>query len=317
VPWLGKGAVPARKTPREWLARQIGFLHAWGEEAGPKAEVYHDYGAYTGLKLAALNHAVGVFSRIAGAYIGRWNYDGSVFVDLFAGCGVTKVRKTGDYLAGSPIIAAHAISPFTKIICVERRPEYASALRARMATVRPSGLTIIEGDCNLVVDRIVQEMGDHPLAFVNVDPEGMEILWRTMERLAVSHGAMDFMINLTYGAERELAAARGGKRVGALEDLAGANIEDILLDPSGNVSEFYEARVREVLGKRYGDSTLIRGEDSQPLYRLLLYTRKTRGDSPFAEGYADLHKRLSGVTAPDVLGALNDLTGRSLGGPIQ
>jgi three-Cys-motif partner protein len=282
---------------------------------GPRGGgVHHDYGAYTGLKLAALNHAVGVFSRIAGAYMGRWNYDGSVFVDLFAGCGVTKVRKTGDYLAGSPVIAAHAISPFTKIVCVERRPDYVAALRDRMRIVRPSGVIILEGDCNLVVGEIVREMGDHPLVFVNVDPEGMEILWRTMETLASSHGGMDFMINLTYGAERELAAARGGKRVGALEGLAGASVEDILLDPSGNVSNFYEDRVRSVLGKRYGDSTLIRGEDSQPLYRLLLYTRKTKGDSPFAQGYADLHQRLSGVNAQDVLGSLNDLTGRSLGG---
>jgi hypothetical protein len=83
----------------------VGFLHTWGAAVGPLApEVYHDYGAYTGLKLAALNHAVGVFSRIGGAYMTRWKYDGSVFIDLFAGCGVTKVRSTGDFLAGSPII---------------------------------------------------------------------------------------------------------------------------------------------------------------------------------------------------------------------
>jgi three-Cys-motif partner protein len=310
--------VPPRKTPREWLARQIGFISKWGEEVAPSApDVYHDYGAYTGLKLAALNHAIGVFSRIAGANTGKWNYDGSVFVDLFAGCGVSKVRSTGDYLAGSPIIAAHAISPFTKIVCVERRPDFVAALRTRLGLVRPNGAVILEGDCNAVVHQVVKEMGDHPLALVNVDPEGMEILWGTMEVLAGSHGAMDFMVNLTYGAERELAAARGGKKVGALEGLAGVPVREILLDSSGNLSNFYEDRIREVLGKRYGESTLIRGDDSQPMYRLLLYTRKTRGDSPFAQGYADLHQRLSGVTGQDVLGALNDIKGRSLGAPIQ
>jgi three-Cys-motif partner protein len=309
--------VPVKKTPREWLVRQIGFLHAWGNEVGPAVEgVHHDYGAYTGLKLAALNHAVGVFSRIAGAYMGRWNYDGSVFVDLFAGCGVTRVRSTGDYLAGSPIIAAHAISPFTKIVCVERRKEYAAALRKRLQLVRPSEAVVLEGDCNSIVDQVVHQLGEHPLAFVNVDPEGMEILWGTMEALAASHGAMDFMVNLTYGAERELAAGRAGKRVGALEGMAGAPIEEILLDSSGDVSDYYQTRIRQVLGKRYGDSTLIRGDDSQPMYRLLLYTRKTRGDSPFARGYADLHQRLSGVNAQDVLGALNDIEGRSITGSV-
>jgi three-Cys-motif partner protein len=307
--------MPPKKTPIQWLAGQIEFVHSWGKEVGPLVDgVYHDYGAYTGLKLAALNHSIGVFSRIAGVYKDRWNYDSSAFVDLFAGCGVTRVRGTGDFLAGSPIIAAHAISPFTKLVCVEKRPDFAEALRTRLRAVRPMGVTVIEDDCNSAIDRVIGELGEHPLVFVNVDPEGMEIRWDTITRLSASHKAMDFMVNLTYGAERELAAARKtGKHARTLEALAGASVEEILLDESGNLSDFYQKQIRGVLGKRIGDSSLIRGGDSQPVYRLLVYTRSTRANSPFAQGYADLHKRLGGVTCDDVLGVLNDLNGRSLG----
>lgn len=308
--------MPPKKTPIQWLAGQIGFVHGWGKEVGPLAEgIFHDYGVHTGLKLAALNHSIGVFSRIAGVYKDKWNYDSSAFVDLFAGCGVTKVRGTGDYLAGSPIIAAHAISPFTKLVCVEKNSNFSQALRTRLRAVRPTGAVIIEDDCNSAIDQVIAELGEHPLVFVNVDPEGMEIRWDTLAKLSASHKSMDFMVNLTYGAERELAAARKtGKRTKTLEALAGASVEEILLDESGNVSDFYEKQIREVLGKRIGESSLIRGADSQPVYRLLVYTRSTRANSPFAQGYADLHLRLSGVAAVDVLGVLNDLNGRSLGG---
>jgi hypothetical protein len=72
-----------------------------------------EYGAYTILKLICVYYYAGWFAKIAkGPRATFFGYDGAVYVDLFAGPGIVKIRETGDMVAGSPIaVAATKSSP--------------------------------------------------------------------------------------------------------------------------------------------------------------------------------------------------------------
>lgn len=301
------------RSNEEWLHRQIGFLSQWGDEVGPISPVVHRYSAHTGLKLAALNHAIGVFSPIARANVDKGIYDASIFLDLFAGCGVTRIPETGDYLAGSPIIAAHARPAFDRILAIEQDGDHALALEQRLSHIRPTDFRVIRQDCNSVDVRRLIAPAHKPIVFVCVDPEGMEILWDTMERVSGAVPAADFLVNLTFGAEREAAAAAStGRQSPKLEGLMGRPLREILSDPDGRISRQYERQVQEVLGKQVGGSSLVCRPDGQPLYRILVYARRTRSGSPWGKGYKDIERRLSTVTPDHVRGGLHEIKGRTL-----
>ena len=306
--------MPAAKTPREWLAGQIGFLSKWGDEASAiEPLVTHEYSAHTGLKLAALNHAIGVFSPIAAGAVSRGLYDRMVYLDLFAGCGLNTLRATGDRLAGSPVIAAHAKSAFDHIVCIERRKDYCRVLRRRLELSGAKSYEVLEGDCNSIAPAWSQGESTRSIVFVNVDPEGMETRWSTIQALSERFSAADFFVNFTFGAEREHAAAKStGRPSPVLEDLTGLDLEDIVLGPNREVSDIYQERIRSVLGRVVGDSTLIRTEGNQPLYRVLVYGRRTRGGSPWGKAYGAIHERLSALAPVDVRGALNTIKGRGI-----
>lgn len=303
-----------RKTSEEWLEGHLRFLSTWGDEAARiEPDVRHEYGPHTGLKLSALNHAVSVFAPIAHSMVKRGTFRDSLYLDIFAGCGVTRIPATGDYLAGSPVIAAHAKPSFDEMICVEKDPRFAQVLERRLAGTAARKVQVIHADCNMLVEQLEAAVDRRSIVFTVVDPEGMEILWSTMQRVSSSSRAMDFFVNFTFGADRELAAARQlGRPSPTLEGLMGEGLEQILLDDSGGLSSRYEAQVREVLGKRVGDSSLVRGPSGQPLYHVLIYARVTRGGSPWEKAYADIHRRLRPLTSDHVLGALNHIKKRGL-----
>ncbi|HLA80761.1 MAG TPA: hypothetical protein VJP78_03890, partial [Thermoleophilia bacterium] len=153
-------------------------------------------------------------------------------------------------------------------VLVERNKEHAAALEARLRTVTPGAQHhVLRGDCNALVSQIVDAIGfRRPIIFAFVDPEGMEILWDTIESLASQFANLDLLINLTAGSERELGAIRAtGKSPARLESFTGILLDQILLEFQGNVTQAYRSRVMTALGKQQGEMALIRGDQNQPL----------------------------------------------------
>ena len=306
-----------RKSARDWLRDHVEKLCAWGDEAARvNPEVHHDYGPHTILKLAALNHALDVFSPIARGAVKRGRYDQSVYLDLFSGCGVTRIPETGDFVAGSPVLAARAKEPFDELLLVEKNKRYQGALEQRLSAAGDPKRQTFLGDVNAIAKKLAKRISERPsIVFACVDPEGMEIFWRTMEAISRPSVATDFFVTLTCGADRALAeASEGGNSRPAVERMMGLPLEEVLADGAGQVSAQYIARVREVLGKQLGRATLIRDRTGTPRYRLLLYARETPGGSPWEKAYTDLHRRLSELSAEDALGALNIIKRRAIDG---
>ena len=303
-----------KKSHFDWLKDQLRFVSNWGEQVGPLVpNVHHDYEVHTALKLAALNHAIGVFAPIAKKQaIGRWKYGRSVYVDLFAGAGATRT-PTGDWLAGSPIIAARAKRPFDRIILAENNPTHLAALRQRLNTALPQGIGVdfVPGDCNLNAATIAGMLQPNDLVFVSVDPEGMEIDWTTLEKLVQRAPASDLFINFTSGVDRVAGAVlKDGTGTGAMMRFSGIPRAELLarLEAGGRgLLELYTERLDANLGKGVGGASPVANTRGQTVYNLLLRTRLTPRGSPYSQGYVDLQTRLAAVDARQAKHALDQL----------
>lgn len=279
-------------------------------------ETAQTYSLHTALKLAALSHSLDVFLPNARKQVDdKRSFGGAVYIDLFAGSGLTRIHETGDLLAGSPLVAAGNRWPFDQIVCIEREERSKVVLEERLAVFRNRHCTTLHGDCNDIAPTLQSHIGfGNPLAFVFVDPEGMEIRWSTLVALSRQFPYMDLLMNFTHGAQRVLGDLRGGRSVNeqVMEAFAGPGWPMLLLEEGGSVVEFVEQNIAGVLGRSIGDKVLIRDTSNRPQYFLLVRIRQTRGGSPFFRGYLDMLKRVDGLTANDVRGALNDRFGRSL-----
>lgn len=124
------------------------------------------------------------------------------YVDLMAGPGKNRVTQTGQVLLGSPLIALTVTHPFTDFYFAETDQRNYDALVERCsASSLSSRIHCEHGDANLVVDQLVLTLGrraGNSLSVAFLDPEGLELQWSTIAKLA-SLRRMDLIINYPLG----------------------------------------------------------------------------------------------------------------------
>jgi three-Cys-motif partner protein len=116
------------------------------------------------------------------------------YIDLFAGPGKNRL-SSGKIIPGSPLLALSQEQPFNHYYFTDLDPVYVDALKRRCSNhPEYAQISFLVGDANQVVDQIVSEVtnidsiftkGQWPslnLAFL--DPEGLELHWNTVEKLA-------------------------------------------------------------------------------------------------------------------------------------
>ena len=109
---------------------------------------------------------------------------GVVYVDLFGGPGVCTL-KPKRRMPGSPLIAAYARKPFTRIIICEKNPALAEACEKRLAkSGTESEYHVLAGDCNLLVEDMVKLIPDGALTLAFIDPAGLHAHFETIRTLA-------------------------------------------------------------------------------------------------------------------------------------
>ncbi|MEW6093795.1 MAG: three-Cys-motif partner protein TcmP [Chloroflexota bacterium] len=116
------------------------------------------------------------------------------YVDLFAGRGKYRVEDQKDILLGSPLIALTTKHPFTHYFFADTVQEHIDILKQRCTLISSINKQFYVGDANKVVSNIVAEIKaierNRPegswsslnLAFL--DPDGLELEWRTIATLA-------------------------------------------------------------------------------------------------------------------------------------
>lgn len=215
----------------------------------------------------------------------KWR-TGLVYVDLFAGPGICKVRDSGVRLPGSAFIAAHAPKPFSKIIAVELEQELAEGLRSRLGrSPAAQRCTVLQGDCNQLVGQIVRSIPSGALTLAFIDPPGFDAQFDTLKTLAdgarvdfllLFADSIDLVRNLRQYVDTERSKV---DRMLGSSDWRGP-FEAIPSFSPARVREFfveqYVKRVQEDLGYRGVRTYQIEGP-SGPLYKLIYASKSEKG----------------------------------------
>ncbi len=108
---------------------------------------------------------------------------GSYYIDLFSGPGQCCLDD-GTIIDGSPLIAAKATPPFARQFWVDADPRNAASLRAHRDDFPNRGIEVIQGDANLAIDGILRLIPTTQPALAFLDPEGSELAWKTICKIA-------------------------------------------------------------------------------------------------------------------------------------
>ena len=109
-----------------------------------------------------------------------------IYLDLFAGSYRNKKREEEGYFPGSPRIAFNIEPTFTRIALFEK-PERAKDLRSSIQSSSHNvrHWEVFPGDCNDTIDEGLEFLENRrapTIAFL--DPFGLQVNWRTLEKLA-------------------------------------------------------------------------------------------------------------------------------------
>jgi len=160
-------------------------------------------GAWTAIKLDYLARYINIFEK---AMRGKWQLRN--YIDLLAGPGKNRVKDTKKVFFGSPLVALTTTHPFTGYYFIEKDPNNKAALEKRcMSSPLYESLDIKEGDCNKLIDEVVLELRKTEIISLNMaflDPQGMELEWNTVAKMA-SVKRMDLIIYYPlYGLTRNM-----------------------------------------------------------------------------------------------------------------
>lgn len=117
------------------------------------------------------------------------------YIDLFSGPGKNYLKDKKKYCLGSPLIALSFTKKFDHYYFSDIKPKNIAALKQRCTNFQNYGDIIFKtGDANIIVDKIIEELKKFDLGITDkrkssinlafLDPEGLELNWSTVEKLA-------------------------------------------------------------------------------------------------------------------------------------
>lgn len=259
-------------------------------------------GAWAKAKLDYLNRYIDVFET---SMRNKWSKRN--FIDLQAGPGKNYVNNTSEVFLGSPLLALTTKYPFTGYYFAEMKNSNVIALATRCnASEQRQHIKIYEGDCNVLVDDIVSELKRDERESLNLaflDPEGLELHWSTVARLA-SIRRMDLIINYPKsGIVRNMAIAHATDNETPVDKFFGdREWREIYRDAPKrsrhrHLLDLYKGKLSALGYKEirnsdeFGDEPLMRNDKKAPLYHLIFASKSDLG-----------HKFWHEVTRRDVFG---------------
>lgn len=287
-------------SDHDWLKGRLEDLAELARQIPVDGDT-NKYNYFTALKLVAVHYYAAVFSSVV-RNTREYGYDGAVYVDLFAGTGLVKIKdsKFDDFMPGSPVCAGLAASRFDYVVCVESNKKRSGVLRKRLAGVlKDVEFDVIHGDCNEKITEVIDAIKkrfDNPILLTFVDPEGLGIRFSTLKALSKNFRQCDFMVNVNSSAVRRVS---GQIREGipnvekSLEAYYDLDVHDVILGLKHGVGpqEIYANLIKSVLGKELGRTIDIRDRGKTIAYHILGYTRKT--SSRYKRAFDTLADRLS------------------------
>ncbi len=259
-------------------------------------------GIWAQAKLDYLKRYINVFETSMRKKWPKRNY-----IDLFAGPGKNLVEKTGEVLLGSPLLALTTQHPFTGYYFVDNDPRNVASLTKRIeASEHVNLVRTYVGDSNQLVNSIAAALMKEQYESLNLaflDPEGFELHWMTVARLA-SVRKMDLIINYSKGGLNRILkqCLDAGDETPLDKFFGGREWRDVVLtQPKAShhrgLLDLYKRKL-QALGYQdvrnsdeLGDEPLMRNEKQAPLYHLIFASKSDLG-----------HKFWYEVTRRDVFG---------------
>ena len=307
-------------SSRNWqlLKEKVSRLISEGEKLRKiHPDVYYEKARkWTPLKLILLMMYVDIYTKIMSKQ--RQKYQKMFYIDPLAGSGINKIKDTGDFLAGSPIISIVFARPlFDKYLFAEIDKKYRQALKERLKHLLSQERFEVHKDCNELLNKVANDIENskesvHYLLFI--DCEGMEVHWKSMQKILSYPGDVIFVFQ-TNEVWETIHRWRKHKTADSFfgnNDWRNATTPEDLL-------ELYKNRIREVktiegYHRELIDDITIKGGRGPGFfhYNVIFATKKTRGGSPWYLKFIEYaKKKIEKYTGDAIKIALDIINGRS------
>lgn len=130
-----------------------------------------------------------------------------VYVDLYAGSGLCRIKGRSQVLLGSPLIALSVDAPFDRYIFCESDPERFSALKSRVERdFTAHHIRLIAGNFDEHIDEICSNIPSDALALCFVDPFDCDFDIGHLKTISRSARGVDFvcLLALQMDAKRNI-----------------------------------------------------------------------------------------------------------------
>ncbi len=210
------------------------------------------------------------------------------YIDIEAGPGKNLFVTSGEVERGSPLIGLGAKFPFTHYRFIELDQANCDTLKARVsASELQECVKVWHGDCNILVDEIVNEIQEvdrptatsynwHSLNLAILDPEGLELHWETVEKLGRMK-RMDMIFTFwTSGITRNANAWIEAGSTEKIDKLYGSKEWQRIYRPVAHKNstekrrvliDFYKTRL-EGLGYQIGNERVFRNSKNVQQYTM-------------------------------------------------
>jgi len=128
-------------------------------------------------KISILGDYIGQFAKASQGAVNR------VYIDAFAGDTVNVLKGSDQQFPGSAQLALGASPAFTHVRLFEKNLKRARSLRD-LSPPPGSSFEVVEGDSNAEMARVLGALPVQAPTFAFLDPDGMELNWSTMRRIA-------------------------------------------------------------------------------------------------------------------------------------
>jgi len=200
------------------------------------------------------------------------------YIDLFAGPGRCLIESTNQEENGSALIALQY--DFKKYVFTEESTELIRALEKRCKdSPKITKIKFLEGNCNTIVDKITPEVDPAGLNLIFIDPTGIDIHYKTIEKIAKGKRA-DLLINVQLGMDitRNFLSYKKKGDTSKLGLFLGNNVDWNELESPRDAVKLHKKRIGELSYKTVEFQDIaIKNTRNAPMYFLLFASKNPRG----------------------------------------
>jgi three-Cys-motif partner protein len=204
-----------------------------------------------------------------------------IYIDLFAGPGICRLRGTDIEIPGSPLLALETKFGFTGYFLNDQDPAFVEALKRRASRYEGRQITFLNQECNSAVRSIASALPVNSLSLAFIDPFKWHITFDSLAALTRGR-RMDLVITFHSGSIKRAVNSEPT----ALDEFFGSSTwkaEYAKSRRSGRregtriLLDCYESTLEGIGYLHHRDYVLVKNSRGTPLYHLVLASKHPRG----------------------------------------